>query len=117
MVVAFDIDDTISRHPRFFAFLTQSLVGDGHEVLIITFRQDRAATESTLRDWGIAWTRLITATTEACLAAGVGEWKASECRKSGVEVFFEDDPEVLKHIDASTLCLQPQSEACPEGKT
>ena len=41
MVVAFDIDDTISRHPQFFAFLTQALIAAGHKVLIITFRSDR----------------------------------------------------------------------------
>ena len=109
MVVAFDIDDTISRHPQFFSFLTRVLLAAGHEVLIITFRQDRTGTESDLRDWAIAWTRLITATTEACLAEGVNRWKASECRKAGVDVFFEDDPDVLQHIDPTTLCLQPWS--------
>jgi hypothetical protein len=107
MVVAFDIDDTISRHPQFFSFLTQALVAAGHEVLIITFRQERSETESDLRDWGIAWTKLVTSTLQACLAEGVDEWKASECRKAGVDVFFEDDPDVLKHIDVATLCLQP----------
>jgi len=107
MVVAFDIDDTISRHPQFFAFLTQALKAAGHQVLIITFREDRLAAESDLRDWGIAWTTLITSTLEACLATGVDEWKSSECRKAGVDVFFEDDPNVLKHIDPGTVCLQP----------
>ena len=107
MVVAFDIDDTISRHPQFFAFLTQALKAAGHKVLIITFREDRVATESDLRGWGIAWTTLITSTLEACLKTGVDEWKSSECRKAGVDVFFEDDPNVLKHIDPNTVCLQP----------
>jgi len=107
MVVAFDIDDTISRHPQFFSFLTRALIAAGHEVLIITFRQERLDTESDLLDWGIAWTRLITSTLEACMAEGVDEWKASECRKAGVDVFFEDDLDVLKHIDPKTVCLQP----------
>ena len=107
MVIAFDIDDTITRHPQFFAFLTQALIAAGHRVLIITFRSDRMSTESDLRDWGIGWTTLVTSTLEACLATGVDEWKASECRKAGVDVFFEDDPSVLKHIDPNTVCLQP----------
>src|SRR5664279_2331057 len=88
MVIAFDIDDTISRHPRFFAFLTQALIAAGHNVLIITFRQDRPAAEAALRDWGVRWTTLITSTLDACLAAGVDEWKASECRKARVDLFF-----------------------------
>ena len=107
MVVAFDIDDTITRHPQFFAFLTQALIAAGHRVLIITFRSDRMSTESDLRDWGIGWTTLITSSLEACLETGVDEWKSSECRKAGVDVFFEDDPNVLKHIDPNTVCLRP----------
>jgi hypothetical protein len=117
MVVAFDIDDTISRHPQFFAFLTQALIAAGHKVLIITFRSDRLATESDLRDWGIGWTTLITSTLEACLETGVDEWKSSECRKAGVGVFFEDDPNVLKHIDPNTVCLQPYVRPSPEEET
>lgn len=114
MVVAFDIDDTITRHPQFFAFLTQALIAAGHQVLIITFRADRLATESDLRDWGIGWTTLITSSLEACLATGVDEWKSSECRKAGVEVFFEDDPRVLKHIAPNTVCLQPYLPSSPD---
>ena len=67
MVVAFDIDDTISRHPKFFSFLTRALKAAGHEVVIITFREDRQATEAALRGWGIAWTKLLTSTLETCL--------------------------------------------------
>ena len=114
MVVAFDIDDTISRHLPFFAFLTQALIAAGHQVLIITFREDRLATESDLRGWGIGWTTLITSTLEACLETGVDEWKSSECRKAGVDVFFEDDPNVLKHIEADTVCLQPYLPSKPD---
>jgi len=115
MIIAFDIDDTISRHPQFFAFLTQALKAAGHQVLIITFREDRSATEADLRAWGIAWTRLITSTLDACLAVGVDEWKASECRKARVDIFFEDDPNVLQHIDPATLCLQPYTRPEPQA--
>jgi hypothetical protein len=114
MIVAFDIDDTISRHPQFFSFLTQALKAAGHEVLIITFREDRPAAEADLCAWGIAWTKLITSTLEACLAVGVDEWKAAECRKARVDVFFEDDPNVLQHIDPITVCLQPYVRPEPE---
>jgi hypothetical protein len=117
MVVAFDIDDTITKHPQFFAFLTQALIAAGHKVLIITFREDRLATESDLQGWGVGWTTLITSTLDACLETGVDEWKSSECRKAGVDVFFEDDPNVLQHIASDTLCLQPYSPPPPEGKS
>jgi hypothetical protein len=107
MVTAFDIDGTITRHPAFFAFLTQALVQAGHQVLIVTFREDRAAAEADLDRWGIAYHRLITSSLEACFKHGVDRWKAVACREQGVEVFFEDDPDVLAHVDAGTLCLQP----------
>jgi len=35
----------------------------------------------------------------------VDEWKSSECRKAGVGVFFEDDPNVLKHIDPTRFAF------------
>ena len=97
--------------------MTQALIAAGHQVLIITFREDRLATESDLRGWGIAWTTLITSTLEACLETGVDEWKSSECRKAGVDVFFEDDPRVLQHIDPGTVCLQPYERPSPEEGT
>jgi hypothetical protein len=37
----------------------------------------------------------------------VDEWKAGECRKARVDVFFEDDANVLRHVDAGTVCMQP----------
>lgn len=107
MVIAFDIDGTITRHPPFFAFLSQALVSAGHEVLIITFRADRERTEADLASWNIAYTRLITSTLESSIAHGVDGWKAHECRQARVDVFFEDDPDTLRHIDPATLCLQP----------
>ena len=64
----------------------------GHDVLVITFREDRPATESVLREWNIPWNRLVTSTLDACLAVGVDQWKASECRKAGVETFLRMIP-------------------------
>jgi hypothetical protein len=109
MVIAFDIDGTITRNPPFFAFLTQALVDAGHRVLIITFRESRPATEADLASWGIVYDQLITSSLDLCMQHGVDGWKAAECRKAQVEIFFEDDPDVLARIDPSTLCLQPTS--------
>ncbi len=107
MITAFDIDDTITRNPEFFSVLTHALRGAGHTVLIITFRDARKETEEDLRAWNIAYDTLITSDLQSCLEHGVDEWKGVVCREHGVEVFFEDDPEVLSHVDDSVLCLMP----------
>ncbi len=107
MITAFDIDDTITRHPEFFSFITNALRNAGHTVLIITYREGRKETEDDLRGWNIAYDTLITSTLESCLAHGVEEWKAVMCKEHGVEIFFEDDPNVLKHLDKSVLGLMP----------
>jgi len=107
MIAAFDIDDTITRHPEFFSLLTNALQNAGHKVLIITFREGRKDTEDDLRAWGIAYDTLITSTLDACIEHGVDEWKAAVCKEHGVDIFFEDDENVLKHVDKSVLCMMP----------
>lgn len=107
MNVAFDIDDTITRHPQFFALLSRSLRAEGHRVIIITFRDNRDVTANDLREWGIAYDTLVTSTLELCLEHGVDEWKAEVCRTHQVDIFFEDDPEVLRHVDDRIVCMMP----------
>jgi len=99
MVIAIDIDDTITANVPFFVFLSQAAVAAGHTVLIVTFREDAASTEADLRGWGIHYTHLITSTLEAHLEHGVDEWKAAVCREYGADVIFDDMPHVLKHMD------------------
>ncbi len=53
MKVALDIDGTISEHPEFFAMLSSALRAAGHQVLILTYR-DQASGEAT-RAQVIAW--------------------------------------------------------------
>ena len=109
MVIAFDIDDTITRHPSFFSLISQALVQAGHRVLIITFRDEssRSDTESDLANWGIAYEDLICWSMAACDLAEVDAWKGKVCREHGVDLFFEDDAAVLAHVDEATVCLQP----------
>ncbi|MFW6038970.1 MAG: hypothetical protein ACOC9P_00655 [bacterium] len=101
------IDDTITRHPPFFALLSRSLVDAGHRVIIITFRDDAEVTADDLRDWGVVYHDLICWSMQAGDLADVDAWKATVCREHGVEVFFEDDPDVLAHVDAATVCFMP----------
>ncbi|TVQ33604.1 MAG: hypothetical protein EA376_01740 [Phycisphaeraceae bacterium] len=105
MVIGLDIDDTITRHPAFFAFLSKALIKAGHKVVIITFRVDREMTEADLLEWGIAYSELVLGATDDVLSSGVDEWKASVCEKHGVEVFFEDDPHVLSHVNTAVTCF------------
>jgi hypothetical protein len=111
MVIALDIDDTITRHPAFFALISQALIQAGHRVLIITFRDEagRADTEADLDGWGIAYDELICWSMASCDLAEVDAWKAAVCRAHGVEIFFEDDANVLAHVDEETVCMQPFS--------
>ena len=107
MVIGLDIDDTITRNPEFFAFLSHSAVNVGHKVIIITFREDREATQKALEGWNIVYDELITSTLESSFQYGVDGWKAAMCKEHKVDIFFDDDSSVIKHIDASTLCLMP----------
>jgi hypothetical protein len=107
MVIAFDIDDTITRHPEFFSFLSTALLAANHRVVIITFREDPFTAAADLLRWGVVYSELVTSSLDECLAHGVDEWKAAVCREHGVELFFEDDPNVLRHVDAQTVCLMP----------
>lgn len=111
MTIALDIDDTISRHPGFFAFISRALIQAGHRVLIITFRDEssRNGTESDLRGWGIHYDELICWSMQTCDLAEVDAWKGRLCREHGVDLFFEDDPNVLAHVDDTTVCMQPFS--------
>lgn len=109
LIIALDIDDTITRHPEFFSLISQSLSQAGHRVLIITFRDEvgRADTEAALAGWGIAYDELICWSMATCDLAEVDAWKAAVCREHGVEVFFKDDAAVLAHVDEGTVCMQP----------
>ena len=106
MIIALDIDDTISANPQFFSFLSKAAADAGHTILIITYREDREFAAHDLTRWGITWHKLITATMEDLNNHGFNSWKAHVCREHEVEVFFEDMVEVMEHVDDSvTKCL------------
>ncbi len=107
MVVALDIDGTIDQHPEFFAHLSRSLVESGHRVVVITFRENAGETAAALDAWGVRYHELIVNDLDEQLAVGVLEWKGVVCRRLGVDVFFEDDLEVLAHIPESVVCFSP----------
>ena len=108
MNVGLDIDDTITRHPEFFALLSAALKAQGHVVVIITFRESSAETSAELEEWGIVYDRLVTYDPRTQNGSEIFAWKAKQCREHEIDVMFEDDPEVTAHIDHErTLCLMP----------
>lgn|GEM_PF-1056982 len=107
MRVALDIDDTITRHPEFFAFLSKALIDSGNEVYIISFRQGQEEVEADLAAYGISFTEVILPTNEDLEREGFYEWKAVTCRRLGIEIFFEDMPEVVNKLDPHVLALVP----------
>jgi len=104
MVVGLDIDDTITRHPVFFAFLSGALVAAGHRVLIITMRVDRERAEADLRTMGVVWNELYTFPEDGPYTP-YWKWKGDLCRQHGVELFFDDSPDILEHMPEGTFPL------------
>ena len=107
MVIGLDIDDTITRHPEFFSFLSRSLIQAGHKVIIITFRENRVTTEEYLKQCNIHYSELVTSSLDSCFEYGINEWKSAMCRKHNVDILFDDDPKSIQHVDETTLCLMP----------
>lgn len=107
MIIALDIEDTITRRPEFFATITKALRNDGHRIIIITFRLDRAATTDDLERWAIHYDELVTCSLDEHLEHDLEAWKGRVCRERGVDIFFEDNPAVLRHVDPSVACFMP----------
>lgn len=103
--IGLDIDDTITRCPAFFALLSKALVEAGHEVHVISYREERRETEEELREHGIRYTSLT-------LTDGVDfgkekffQWKARMCKELEIDILFEDMPEVINELDGSTIAF------------
>lgn len=53
MTLGLDIDDTITRHPAFFALVAAAMLDAGHRVVIITMRVDRPRAMADLARMGV----------------------------------------------------------------
>lgn len=94
MKVVFDIDETITRCPEFFAIASRGLLREGHEVFIVTkrFKRLREKTEKQLAEWGVNYTALY-----------MDEKKHKICEKLGIDVIFEDKSSEIKKIKDPTV--------------
>ena len=105
MIVGFDIDGTITKHPKFFSFLTSALIEKGHKVIIITSRDDKVLTEKDLKECGIVYAELIVA--DYSTTEDLDQWKAKVCQEKDVEIYFEDDLDVLKLLGNEVVSFIP----------
>jgi len=72
---------------------------------VISYREERRETEEELRTLGVRYTSLT-------LTEGVDfgkeeffHWKARMCRDLGIDILFEDMPEVINELDCSTIAF------------
>ena len=100
MKLGLDLDGTITRYPEFFSKLSHIWDDD---VYIVTFRYpNREAVEDVLREHNIKYTDIIFAKNE--------DSKAEECRRLGIGVFFDDDPDFLVHFKKSATVFLVRNE-------
>ena len=105
MVIGLDIDGTINRHPEFFALLSDALMSAGHDVIVITFRENRKSATDDLIGWGIRFSKLVTWSFQDNPGDDMYEWKGRICDDMKVEVLFDDDPQVLCALRPKVLSM------------
>lgn len=105
MRIGIDIDDTMSRNWAFFRFLAAAFLDGGHEVFVVTFREDSDQTARELEARGVRCSRLICASPEALSTQGWAAWKGAVCQREGIEIFFDDMEEVINHLPSQTVGL------------
>ncbi len=110
MILALDIDDTITAMPEFFSLVTHAVKDRGGKVFIVSTRHDveevRGETEEMLAEHGIAYDGLhliadMDRAQEICPHEDLDEYqrwvwqKVDYCVRMGVDVCFDDDEEVV----------------------
>lgn len=110
--IALDIDGTITEAPAFFALLTRACVGA--RVTVVSFRDDEPAARRLLEELGVRYDDLVLIN-DAARGNRDGRrweaWKAGVVQQLGVDVFFEDMPEVIKLVRPPTKVFM----ACDES--
>ena len=103
MRVALDIDGTISEHPEFFSFLSNALHAQGHEIIIITYRNRsmQAITEQQMVEWAIVYHQMHFVPTLAD--------KGRLCQELAIDVFFEDMDECILPVGAHTIVFKTRN--------
>lgn len=94
-IIGLDLDGVIDENVWFFSFLTNSWPGD---VFIITYRDDRKKAEADLGKYGIKYKELV--------LVNSFEEKAKVIDRLGIDVYFEDQDEIIRTISEKTTVLK-----------
>lgn len=92
-----DLDGCVDESPRFFSILSQVWPG---EVIVVTYRSDRAKAIADLGKHGIKFTDVVLVSSFEAKAEVIKEW--------GINVYIDDQPEMLKNIppDVSVMMFR-----------
>jgi hypothetical protein len=110
--IALDIDGTITEAPEFFSLLTR-VVRDAR-ITVVSFREDDREARRLLAELGVRYDALVLINDPALGnrdAAPWEVWKAGVVARLGVDVFFEDMPEVVRLVRPPTKVFM----ACDES--
>lgn len=103
--IGLDLDDTITAAPALFSRLTDTLLGAGCEVHIVTYRPDSSpdAVARDLTDLGIRWTHIH-------LPRGFDTpphlWKRATAAAAALDLLIDDDPGVIDAVASTTVALR-----------
>ncbi len=111
MNIALDIDDTITKNPRFFSLLSRSIRGAGGRVYIVTSRGNadgvKEKTRQELASYGIEFDALFIIADSGsqkqipCPHGNLDRYqkylwqKVKTCLDYSVDIVFDDDPKVV----------------------
>lgn len=101
MKIGLDLDFTITEIPEFFQILSQALILTGHEIHIITYRDNEEKVKQELFSFGITYTKIHLPTK----AEPVATWKAKVVTELGLDIMIDDAPEVIAALPKSTKKL------------
>ena len=111
IVLALDIDDTITASPSFFSLLANAVRRAGGRVCVVSTRHDvaevRGETEELLSGFGIPFDELhliadMEKAQEICPHKDLGEYqrwvwqKVDYCLRTKADIYFDDDQEVVE---------------------
>ncbi len=111
MIIAIDIDDTITAIPSFFSLLSKAVIKDGGKVIIISSRPNLSETirltGQELKEYDVTYSKLVLmegpeVAKSTCPHMELDWWekylwqKVDICQKEKVDIVFEDDEKVVE---------------------
>lgn len=100
MRVAFDLDGTVFKHPKFFRAVAQGLKDAGHHIGILTERKDKKRAESLkqLNEDKFPDIDFFFDRSDDEVHQPAAKWKKAQCQKHGIDYLFDDFDSDSMHI-------------------